>query len=195
MTNEKLFNKIVALAKYGVGWEKENAIIMVKRICKAEGLDYDAVMSEGEQKKDWHFLYSKTLYEYNMSINFLARYGTEDMHNTSRLFESAEARKLIGGRWAIVVNCTEREFVELQYIWEVLLQAYRQETKKALAEQKKKINNEIKLAFCYKHNLFMQKKGDGGNKSEMSYKEYEEHLKAIRLARWMQDVNIRKALN
>jgi hypothetical protein len=136
--------KIVALAKHGVGGEKDSAIALVKRICERDGLDYDAVMSDTDMPKEYVAdIKVRSRDELQVAIQVAARFATTPEHPEVR-----------GGYYAFdksirlrYTTTAAKHFDTLNAI-NVYLKAFRNEKKKFLRS--------LGQAFYTHHGLFSQ---------------------------------------
>lgn len=134
--------KIVALAKHGIGGEKDVAIALVKRICERDGLDYDAVMSDTDMPKEYIAdIKVRGRDELQVAIQVAARFAT-----------TAEHPQVRGGYYAfdktirLRYTCTAARHFETLNAINVYLKAFRNEKKKFLRS--------LGEAFYSHHGLF-----------------------------------------
>jgi hypothetical protein len=188
LDTEKL-GKIIALATRGEGGEKENAIRIVKRICKENDLNYDDVMN-GVEKREYQIecklsettLLSTIIYRYA----FLSCDDTIGQnHNATRLFFKTTADK----------------FIETKNAFDILRIKFK--------EEKSLIESAFLEAFRAKHHLHYtptEKEWEKINKKAIeeadkkkTKKELKEEIKkremAIGMVRALDDVSIHKQLN
>lgn len=146
--NKERLGKIVALAKNGVGGERDTAIRMVKAICEKHGLVYEDVLNNIDVK-EFTIAY-KTKDEESVLVWCIARYGM--LNRDSSNIWSCRG-KFVG------FKSTTEKYIEVLNAFSVLKGLYKKE--KAKAEKA------LSLAFRNKHNLFY----------DPTEKEWEEILK------------------
>ena len=132
---EKL-GKIVALAKHGIGGEKENAIRIVKRLCSQHDLNFDDVMNDTNIEK--HILEIKKG-DIQLAIQIIARYAKMSMGGD--VMVSRDGR-------SILFETTKEKYIETVNAYSILSHKYREEKKILVAS--------FESAFFSKHNLFYQ---------------------------------------
>jgi len=138
--------KIIALAKQGVGGERDTAIALVRQICERESLDFDAVMSDsGDMPK----LYEPDIKvrgkdELRIAIQVASRFATTPEHPGVRGgYYGGSYREI----WLAYTTTAARHIDTLNAI-EVYLRAYRRE--------KKKFQLSLQKAFYAHHSLYPQ---------------------------------------
>lgn len=172
--SEKL-GKIVALAKRGVGGEKEAAQLMLKRLCAKYQLNYDDVMTE-VKFVDGELKYIKRTWK-KIAVQCVSRYGLLNVDSDIR-----ENRY----RKVIFFKTTPALLIETLNAFDVLSRAYDAE--------KKKLNKALFTAFLNKHDLFYQLKEGEKYKGSSKGMTLDEIRAAEALARQMDDIEIRKRL-
>ena len=137
--------KIVALAKHGIGGEKESALALVKRICERDGIDFDAVMSDTDAPREFTAddIKVRGRDELQIAIQVAARFATTKEHpSVAGWYYSFD--KTIRLKYT---TTTARHFETMNAIT-VYLKAYRREKKKFLES--------LNTAFYSHHGLFSQ---------------------------------------
>lgn len=164
--------KIIALAKSGIGGEKETAIRMVKALCEKQGLDYDHVMSDEEPVVRYTIPF-KSKKEFDIQIGI-----------ASKILDHADGFHWNRYRKEMYVETTPAKYLELMYAIEIYLAAYRKE--------RRKIMRDLPRAFSMKHELW----ADSAESSDrpMTAKEYEAMMRRAALAEGMENVNLRKGI-
>lgn len=136
--------KIVALAKAGVGGEKEVAIRMVKQICEREGIDFDELMSDHDAPKEYSpEIKVKSKDELRICIQVAARFATTPQNPEVRGRYYSYDRTVI-----LWYTCKPSTHIDTLNAISVYLKAYRAEKKKFMAS--------LKEAFTAHHNLYSQ---------------------------------------
>jgi hypothetical protein len=178
--------KIIALAKAGIGGERESAIALVRKICDREGIDFDAVMSDnGDMPKEYETdIKMKSKDEMRIVIQVAARFATTPEHPGVR-----------GGWYRGYNECfvkyttTAARHIETLNAIDAYLKVYRREKKNMLEA--------LKEAFTAKHSLYPQFDQDD-DEAEPKAKTAEERLKTWRAANIMQglteSVNLQKQI-
>lgn len=127
--------KIVALAKNGIGGEKQNALRIVKQLCKKFNLDFDDVM-ENIQIKEFRMKY-RTLEEKEVANYCIYRYAMLSYED---------------GTWynsyskEVIFKTTYDKYIETLNAYSVLKNLYKKEKERA--------TKAIILAFRQKHELY-----------------------------------------
>lgn len=175
--NEKL-GKIVALAKNGIGGEKENALRIVKALCKKHHLDFDQVMDTSDQVREYTLKY-KTKEEDRLLTHIIIRYAYDGDQDAGPIGTN-EYRKVL------FFKSTYEKYIEVLNAASVLLLAFKKEKKKA--------KDAVMYGFFEKHDLYANpsKKRDHSKKISKE----EEALRAMgsSMSEAMDDVHIRKQL-
>lgn len=136
--------KIVALAKAGVGGEKETAMRMVKQICEREGIDFDELMSDRNAPKQFEpEIKVRSRDEMRIIIQVVARFGTTPEHPDVRAGYYSYTKEV----W-VRYTCTPSMHIDTLNAINVYLKAYRKE--------KKNFMDALKNAFVQHHNLYSQ---------------------------------------
>lgn len=136
--------KVVALAREGIGGEKETATRMVRKICKEQGIDFDVLMSGRDQPRSfeyWTKVRSKS--ELRVCIQVAARFATTPEHpNVFGRYSSYDKEV------RLEYTTTMPKHVETLNALDVYLRAFRKE--------KKKILEALGDAFTSRHGLYSQ---------------------------------------
>jgi len=138
--NPKLL-KIVALAKQGVGGERETAIKLVKKICTEQNIDFGEVMNWSGLKKYEPRIAIKTKSELQIIIQIASKYCTSKEHHDIRGGYYHSRRFVWVEYWA-----TPGLHIEVLNACRVYLEAYRKERKQLLSD--------MNMAFVHKHKLW-----------------------------------------
>lgn len=171
MDQDKL-GKIVALAKHGIGGEKESALRLVKRICKKHDLDFEEVMNASEDIREYVYYYkTKTELKIVGQIIFKILDSQEIGQNKFRK--------------ALFFNCTPQQSVEIFSAIPIYLRAFQAE--------KKRIIEQLPSAFVIKHELWSTHRPE--REGELSLKDIEEIAQKHKLStNLVEDVIVRKQL-
>lgn len=179
--------KVIALAKHGIGGEKETAIRMVRQICEREGLDYDFVMSDGGAlpKKYSTDIKVRTKDELRIIIQVAAKFAT-----------SPENPHVRGGYYRgyrevfVEYTATAAQHIDTLNAISVYLTAYRKE--------KANFMRSLNKAFVAHHNLYPQFDTDEEEPQEHKPKTLEERQDDWRAANigmaLSEDVKLHKQL-
>lgn len=132
--------KIVALAKHGIGGEKEAAIRLVRRICEREGIEFDDVMSESNEFKKYDVIFKwKNKVERQIVVNCIWHFALSPEHHEL-------------GAWnydkSFEYTTTPSKHLETVNAVDIYLKAFRKE--------QKKIMQDLMSAFLSKHRLFRE---------------------------------------
>lgn len=133
--------KIVALAKAGIGGEKETAIRLVKQICRREGIDFDTVMQGNEQHLEFVLpMKYKTSQELRILAQVCFRFGST---NSSEFGVGNNSYRKV-----VFVTTTREKFIDVCHASAVYLTAYR--------KQRRQIVEDFTGAFVQKNRLFRE---------------------------------------
>lgn len=184
--NPKLL-KIIALAKQGVGGERDNAIKLVSDICEREGLDFEAVMGEQpdtprEYKPD---IKVRSRDELRIAIQVASRFATTAEHPGVR---GGYYGRDYGEIWLRYTTTASKHIDTLNAI-SVYLTAYRRE--------KKKFAKSLQVAFYSHHSLYPQFEQDGDARPEKEYtlEDKQDRLRAAQMMMAMtEQVNVHKQI-
>lgn len=168
--------KVVALAKDGVGGEKETAIRIVKRLCAELGLDYDDVMN-AQATQEYTFYYERNN-ERSIVSQILYKFATVPEHPGIRINKYYKK---------FFVRTTAAKYIEASQAIAVYIAAYRKE--------RRRIITDLPDAFIYKHNIFggFDEQDDKPPK-EFTEAQLERERRAAALGSTMDDVTLTKAI-
>lgn len=178
--------KVVALAKGGIGGEKDAAIAMVKRICDREGLDFDEVMDDHDKPKEYTpEIKVRNREELQIAIQVAAKFATTKEHPQVRGRYYGYDRTII-----LWYTCTPAQHIDTLNAVNVYLKAFRKERTNFLRS--------LQTAFYSHHNLFSQFKDDDGDDEPPKEKTLQERQDTWRAVQMMQamteSVNITKEI-
>ena len=169
--NDKL-DKIVALAKDGVGGEKVNAQYMLRKFCDKYDLDYDEVLEKNDKEAvDFHNIKYKTKREMGIVIGIIAK-----------ILDYTEPVQYNPHTKELRIECTQSQYLDLLYATDIYLTAYRKEYRKTMKD--------LPVAFQMKHELW----ADSAEGRALTEKEMEAHYRRKNIASGMESVNIRKGI-
>lgn len=131
--------KIIALAREGIGGEKENAIDIVKQICKSQDLDFDDVMQSTDEKEYMLDVGPKNKFECDIVAQVCWRFAITDNHP--------------GLKWnkrekVFFYTTTPGRHIETVNAANVYLKSFRKE--------RNKFTEDLVAAFVSKHKLYSQ---------------------------------------
>jgi hypothetical protein len=174
--NEERLGKIVEIAKRGYGGEKENAIKIVKALCKKHGLNFDLLMQGGEKIQEYAIPYKKKTYE-NLVSQIISVYGFID--ENTEIFQN-KIRKMF------FINTTQEKYFETLNAVDVLTRLYEKE--------KAKIKDAVFYGFLEKHDLWNPYPKQRKKEKKMTAAEAKAREAGSSLARHMEDAEILKRL-
>lgn len=175
--NQEQVGKIVAMAKNGIGGEKDAAVRILKKLCIKHKLDFDEMMSENEAQADCWFPYKRGYTGVIRQI--LWRYAAAD--SDAKIYRQGQPPT------SYKMRTTKQRYVETLNALDVLLPLYRKERKKA--------QKAFFYGFLEKHWLFSEIKTDADKKQRRVSKEERMARQAGSvLAGNMEDAEIRKRL-
>ncbi|NTW29807.1 MAG: hypothetical protein HGA33_00840 [Candidatus Moranbacteria bacterium] len=135
---EERLKKIIALAKQGEGGEKENAIMIIKKICENKDLNFDDVMSDRNEDESFEFYYKGLLtQEIAFQIYFKVIGGGSVSYNSKYIF----------------LKCTQEKFEEFQVAFYEYRRIYKKE-RKAFDEKQKLEKKVFSKAFIQRYELY-----------------------------------------
>lgn len=176
---EDLIGALVLKAKNGESGEKENALRTLKKLCAKYDMDFDSVMNDGDLIQEYRMMIKPG--EVKVARQIIARYGLIEKHpDVYALKHGGPTGKIVGFSF----TTSKEKYIETINAYEVLMPQFKKE--------KKKMQESLFMGFVYKHNLYPQFRiGDGENSDE----DFEAHLRGMRMARDMDDVDIQKRLS
>ncbi|MFA5172562.1 MAG: hypothetical protein WC426_13455 [Sulfuriferula sp.] len=167
--------KIVALAKGGVGGEKDTAIRIVKKLCADLGLEYDDVMNATEFRK-YEIPYERNN-EHDIIVQILYKFATTPEHPGVRGNKRYKE---------FYITTTPSKYIETMQAIAVYIAAYRKE--------RRRIITDMPLAFIHKHEIFGGHNDPDDERKQPTRAELEAARRASRLAENMDDVTLTKAI-
>lgn len=167
--------KVVALAKDGVGGEKETAIRIVKRLCNELGLDYDDVMN-AQATQEYTFYYERNN-ERSIVSQILYKFATVPEHPGIRINKYYKK---------FFVRTTAAKYIEASQAVAVYIAAYRKE--------RRRIITDLPDAFIYKHNIFGGFDEQDDERKAPTEAQLERERRAAQLGQTMDDVTLTKAI-
>lgn len=177
--NKDRLNKIVRLAKFGVGGEKENADRVVRKICAKYGLSYEEVM-QGVGAQEFEMTCKTS--EVPLLVQVICRYALLDAD------AGVKGGPTGRGIETIYFHTTKEKYEETVNAFHVL--------KRLFKEEEKKIRAAVADAFYIKHDLYYKMKPGEKRKREkkLTEKEIKEARIAMRLADGMEDAQLFKTI-
>lgn len=173
--NKDLLGKIVELAKKGKGGEKETAIRMVKALCKKHGLDFEDVMGQGEQVREYVIYYKLQRHE-RVVQQIVVAYAFDK--NSEAKISCSRYRK------AFFIEVTQEKYIETLNAVDTLVRLYEKE--------RKKTEDILFYGFLEKHDLYANANGRGID--DISKEELLARRAGSSLSETMEDAEIRKRL-
>lgn len=127
--------KVVALAKQGVGGERDAAIATLKRLCKRHGLNFDDVMNKSDVR------------EYVLDLPYRNKDESDILAQVCFKFALFDGGSLHYNevRKVFIYETTAAKHIECSNAAAVYIAAYRHERKRMLKD--------LTAAFIYKHSL------------------------------------------
>ncbi len=189
--NKEKIGKILALARHGVDGEKQNAITILKRLCKKHSLDFEDVINQDNEK----------IQEYSI------KYRTRDEeiilgHVISRFANRRITDFILADRHhkALIFQTTHQRYIETLNAYDVFIKLFRKE-KRRINEILKLKNKAMMEGFIVKHKLFFQRTKEELAGEKKNQKDIEGNIsnnKANRLASFMasqmEDVELQKRI-
>ena len=183
--------RIVALARAGVGGEKENARRILRQICEKKHLDFDQVLAgtNDEITERKLILGRLTKDEVSVIARVIMNFGMDKDHKTLNVLYYNN--KPTG----FAFECNKATFIETEHAANLYLLAFRKERRQIL--------NSLSAAFVMKQHLYMpeflREEMTSDDNRELTKKEREklerDHARAVMMAAGMDGVQVRKALS
>lgn len=173
--------KIVALAKAGVGGEKDTAIALVKKICEREGLDFDEVMSDRDESREFDaFLHWRNKTERQIIVNIIFKFALTPEHKSFRMYDFDKSARY---------TTTPAKHLETINAAAIYLKAYRKE--------RKKIEEDLMSAFLDKHDIYptWNTKSDDDEEKEPEKVDIQRAMRIAAMSEGMDDVEIHKQID
>ena len=182
--------RIVALARSGVGGEKENARRILRQICEKKHLDFDKVLAgtNDEIAERKLILGRLTKDEVSVIARVVMNFGMDEDHKTLNVL-------YYGSRPAgFAFECNKATFIETEHAANIYLLAFRKE--------RRQIINSLSTAFVIKQQLYMpdflREEMTASDDRELTEKEREklerDHTRAVMMAAGMDGVQVHKAI-
>ena len=173
--------KIVALAKSGIGGEKDAAIALVRKICEREGIEFDDVMSERSEFKQFDLLEIRwrNKLEKQIVVNVIYKFALSNEFPTCHLYDFDKS-----ARYTTIPS----KHLETAYAVQVYLNAYRKEIKN--------IQKDIQAAFLSKHEIFPDWEIPSDQKEEKPPEavDFKRMMRISGIAEGMEDIEIQKQI-
>lgn len=175
--------KIIGLAKNGIDGEKDTAQKILRRLCSANNLDYDELMSDQIDEVRTHdFIFGRiNKNKQKLVAHIIMKFATTK--NNPEVFEMRNRR---GDFIGCTVKCTNTQYIETKYAMDLYLQAYNKELKR--------INEEVMIAFVNKHDLFRQYNLNAENPKKPKKHDMAKVARVTSLMSDMEDVSVHKAV-
>lgn len=177
--------KIVELARRGVGGEKEVAQAILRKICKANGWDYEEVLHSATSRvEEFRIKFGKTKLteaEHYIAAHVLLRFVTTKEHQDLWVLSDPATGKPNG----FAYKCTKEQHIQATYAVGVYLREFR----KGL----RTVKDDFKLAFIVKNRLFRDYETEGDDR-ELTEEQIEQRRRAEFLAIGMDSIQINKAI-
>ena len=182
--------RIVALARSGVGGEKENARRILRQICEKKHLDFDQVLAgtNDEITERKLILGRLTKDEVRIIARVIMNFGLSEDHKTLNVL-------YYGSKPAgFAFECSKATLIETEHAANIYLRAFRKE--------RRQIMDSLSAAFVMKQHLYMpeflREEITADDDRELTKKEREklerDHTRAVMMAAGMDGVQVRKAL-
>lgn len=174
----ELLKKIIKLAKNGTGGEKDNAISILKKICKKHEFNFEDVMREND------LLEFEFEYKGKIALDLVAQI----------FFSVVGGNSIKHSRYSIFYETTEEKNIEFKNAVSEYKRIYRKE-RKALNDRHKDEKKIFLNAFINKHNLFSKDAKERSYK-DLTDKDIEEMRMSNKLAGEMkEEAKLYKRLN
>lgn len=182
--------RIVALARSGVGGEKENARRILRQICEKKHLDFDTVLAgtNDEITERKLMLGRLTKDEVRVIARVIMNFGLSEEHKDLNVLYYNE--KPVG----FAFECSKATFIETEHAANIYLLAFRKE--------RRRIIDSLGAAFVIKQQLhmpeFLREEMTASDDRELTEKEREklerDHTRAVMMAAGMDGVQVHKAI-
>jgi len=170
--------KIIALARSGIGGEKDNALKLVRQICDREGLDFDDVMSATDMREYMLEVKIKNVLEMDIVAQVCFKFALTPEHYELNVNRKARV---------FFYTTTPSKHIETLNAAIVYLNAFRKE--------RKKFETDLRDAFIHKHRIFGEKLPDDDRKPEpMTYEKLKKAERMMSIAGGMDNVTVQKTI-
>jgi hypothetical protein len=170
--------KIIALARHGIGGEKDNALKLVAQICEREGLDFDDVMSATDYREYMLEIKIKNQLEMDIIAQVCFKFALTEQHQDLKVNKKARV---------FFYTTTPSKHIETLNAAAIYLNAFRKE--------RKKFESEFTEAFVHKHRIYGEKWGDDAQESDpMTYEKLKKVERMMTLAGGMDNVTVQKTI-
>lgn len=173
------------MAKRGLGNERENAEKLLRKLCLAQNLEYDAVLND-LLIEEFEFCYGKEGISQRLVVQVIARYA---MLEGSTSYAHNEHYK------RIYVKTTKEKWNDFLSAVSVIKVQYEKQRKLMLTKQKRE-RNMFFHAFIHKNTLFYPYPLDAQGKAEKLtpeelriLAEIYESMEGVQISRQLQDKN------
>lgn len=166
---EGKLEKIVELARHGVGGEKETAIRMVKKICEKNGLEFDDIMSDSQQIHKYEIKY-RSKPELNVITGVICK-----MLDVPSIQYNAYYKRAF-------FETTSEKYIDIIYAIDIYLRAFRKE--------RRRMASDLNRAFVIRHQLW----GSTAEPETVKDSEYDDYMRRIRMAEGLDHVEVNKAI-
>lgn len=147
--NSDRLERIIELAKRGLGGEQESALAMLKKHCENNNITIEELLSDDQPKENREF----KLPARNKEAEKLFWQICGKVLQSSR-FNHWKYRNRVG------LLLTKYEYEQIKFLFDIYLRAYEKEKQK------------FYLAFLIKHNIFAPRTEDAPEPTEQERKEY-----------------------
>ena len=170
--------RIIALARQGIGGEKENALRMVQSICDREGLDFDDVMSATDNREYMLEIKIKNELEMQIVAQVCFKFALTEQHHDLKVNKKARV---------FFYTTTPSKHIETLNAASVYLIAFRKE--------RKKFENELAEAFIHKHSIYGEKYSDDERESDpLTFEKLKKAERMMSIAGGMDNVTVQKTI-
>lgn len=169
--------KIIALARDGIGGERDTALRIVKRICAEQNMDFDDVMSATDYREYVLEVGFRNKFEELIVGQTVMRYALTPDHTGVQINRKYKA---------FIYTTTPSKHIETANAVAVYLRAFRKEREKFM--------DELAESFVHKHKLYSAVKNDDPDHKPRKSPSYEKQMRMMMIGQSMDDVTIQKTI-
>ena len=168
--------KIIALAREGIGGERETARRIVQKICDEQGLDFEDVMNATDYREYMLEITFRNKYEELILGQAIMRFALTPEHPGVKINRKAKA---------FFYTTTPSKHIETTNAASVYLRAFRKEREKFM--------DELAESFVHKHKLYSAVKNDDDHEARPA-PDPEKLMRMMMIGNEMDDVNVQKQI-
>lgn len=167
--------KIIALARDGVGGERDTALRIVKRICAEQDMDFEDVMNATDYRKYVLEIAFRNKFEEIIVAQTIMKHALTEQYNGVQINRKYKA---------FIYTTTPSKHIETANAVAVYLRAFRKEREKFM--------DELAESFVHKHKLYSAVKSE--ERASQAEPSIEKQMRMMMIGNSMDDVTIQKTI-